>query len=200
MIPDMFLLPSQNAWYVGRCFFVFRWFRGRKLCRWIKTHLQSRLGLAVAERGTDPVGGALLLGAGGQHVAAALAHVVLLLHGGVLEVLVEGEGKGDADEEGRGGEDPGALAAEGQDAPGAAGEGAHAVGDPAAGLGRHDVAQGVEALGEGLVLGVKVRVVGDFGVCAGVCVSNRISTSHGQKPRGGASRAVASRGHIPVSE
>lgn len=101
--------------------------------------LQSRLGLTVAKGGTDSVGSALL-SAGRQHVATSLAHVVFLLHGGVLQVLVVGEGKWNTKEQGRGGDNPGTLSTKGKDAPGAAGDGAHAIGDPASSLWGDNVA------------------------------------------------------------
>lgn len=75
--------------------------------------LQSRLSLRllIAQGSANLVSGALLR-AGSQHVATSLAHVVLLLHGGQLLVLGKGQGKGNTEEQGRGGDDPGALAAE----------------------------------------------------------------------------------------
>lgn len=104
--------------------------------------LQSRLGGVVTQRSADPLSGALLR-PGRQQLAALLAHVVLLLHGGELLVLGEGEREGDAEEEGRGGDDPGALAAEGQDAPRLAGDVADVAGHPASRGRGDDVAQGV---------------------------------------------------------
>lgn len=160
MIPD-----SRPTVWVGKGgFSVVVFGREKARFRWYSMlSLQRRLGLALGGKSSaDLVSGALVLGAARQHIAAALAHVVLLLHGGVLQVLVEGQRKGNAEEENRGGYDPCALAAKGHDAPGTVGDGARAVGDPAAGLGGYDVAEGVEALGEGLVGGIKIGVVGDF--------------------------------------
>lgn len=142
--------------------------------------LQRRLGLTLGGKSSaDLVSGALVLGATRQHVAATLAHVVLLLHGGVLQVLVEGQRKGDAEEEDGGGDDPGALAAKGHDTPGTVGNGARAVGDPSAGLGGYDVAEGVEALGEALVGGIKVGVVGEFRLWRGALAKSLSKLARG---------------------
>lgn len=108
----------------------------------------------------------MLLRASRQHITTRLAHVVLLLHGGVLLVLGKGQGERQAKEDGRRGDDPGGLAAEREGGPAGAGDGAGAVGEPAAGLGGDNVAQGVQALGERLVLGVKVGVVGNLRLCS----------------------------------
>lgn len=123
---------------------------------------QRRLDLLRPQRRANLLRRARLR-ARGQQLAARLAHVVLLLHGRQLLVLGEGEGKGHAEEERRRGDDPGALAAKGQRAPGGAGDGVDAARDPAARRRRDDVAEGVEALGERLFCGVEVGLVGDFG-------------------------------------
>ncbi len=75
--------------------------------------LQSRLGLSLlVSQGSANLVSSALVRAGRQHVATSLAHVVLLLHGSQLLILGKGQGKGNTEEQGRGGDDPGALAAE----------------------------------------------------------------------------------------
>ena len=106
--------------------------------------LQGRLGLAVTNRRADLVRrGLLALRAGRQQLAALLAHVVLLLHGGELLVLGKGQRKGHAEEEGRRGDDPRGLTAKRQGRPRGARDGVELARDPAARRGRDDVAQGV---------------------------------------------------------
>ena len=127
---------------------------------------QSRLRL-LAERGTNPLGrraAGSAIGAGSQQLAAHLAHAVLLLHGEQVLLLGVGERPGDADEDGRRADDVDGPGRE----PGQALCGAEAVaeagGEPAARRGRDNVAQGGEAVGEGLALGVVLGLFGDFGV------------------------------------
>lgn len=126
--------------------------------------LQRRLGLALTQGSTDLVG-RVLLSSRRQQFTTSLAHVVLLLHGSKLLVLKERQGKRNTQEEGRCRNDPGTLAAEGQDTPGTVGNGAHPAGHPSSRGRGHNVAQGVQALGERLVLGIEVGFIGNLGVC-----------------------------------
>lgn len=87
--------------------------------------------------------GSALLRASSQKLAAALSHVVLLLHGSELLVLSEGEGERNTEEEGGGGDHPSTLAAERENAPGGVTNRAGLAGDPRAGGGGYDIAQGI---------------------------------------------------------
>jgi len=107
----------------------------------------------------------VLAATSGEHLAADLAHLVLLLHGHDLLLLGDADGEGDAEEEGGGGDGPEGLAGPPDAATAEADDGGHLGGDPAAGGGGHDVAEGVEAIGEGLFLGIEFGVGGDLGVC-----------------------------------
>jgi hypothetical protein len=112
------------------------------LFRPISPSSQSSLGLLRAKSSADLVRCASLCSRGEQF-AASLSHVVLLLHGSQLLVLGKGQRKGNTEEQRRGGDDPGTLASKGQDAPGGAGDGVDAAGDPASGGGGDDVAESV---------------------------------------------------------
>lgn len=103
---------------------------------------QRSLGLLRAQSSSDLVRCASLCSCGKQ-LAASLSHVVLLLHGSQLLVLGKGQRKRDTEEERRGGDDPGTLAAKGQDAPGGAGDGVDAAGDPASGGGGDYIAESI---------------------------------------------------------
>lgn len=107
----------------------------------------------------------LALRTGSEQLAPLLTHIVLLLHGGELLVLGERQRERHAQEQRGRGDHPRGLPAEGQRRPRRRRDGVELAGDPAARCGRDDVAQRVEALGEGLVAGVVVGFVGDFGVC-----------------------------------
>lgn len=112
------------------------------LFRPVSPSSQSSLGLLRAQSSSDLVRCASLCSRSKQ-LAASLSHVVLLLHGSQLLVLGKGQRKRNAEEQRRGGDDPGTFAAKGQDAPGGAGDGVDAAGDPASGGGGDDVAESV---------------------------------------------------------
>lgn len=138
-------------------------------CGPVKSLLQSRLSLPP-QGGADPLGGVgvgpvAVPTAGGEQLAAHLAHALLLLHGDEVLLLGVGEGEGHADQQGRHGHGPGGAAAEQQRRLDDVGRRLELVPDPAA-CGRRDyVAQREEAVAERLLLGVEVAVGGDFGVC-----------------------------------
>lgn len=112
-----------------------------KVCQYPRgSALQSRLARLAVKSGANLLG-SVLLGAGGQELAACLSHVILLLHGSELLVLGKGQGKGDTEEESRGGDYPSGLSAEGQDAPGGARDGIGLAGEPRASGGGYDIAQ-----------------------------------------------------------
>lgn len=120
----------------------------------------------LAERLTERVERVALAGAPGrQEVLPLLALAHLLLHGDHLLLLSPAQREGDADQQGRHGDGPQGAAGEEEDAL------EHALGrrvlavEPGAGRRRDDVAEGEEAVGQGLGSWVEVGVVGDFGVC-----------------------------------
>jgi len=126
--------------------------------------LQRSLSLSALKRLSHPVGGRLVLRASRQQLTTLLPHVVLLLHGRQLLVLGEAQGERHAEEESRGGDNPGGLAAEAEGGPGGGGHGVDLARDPAAGCGGDDVAEGVEAFCEGFFCRVVVGFVGDLRV------------------------------------
>lgn len=120
----------------------------------------------LAQGLADDVGGAAALAAaGGEDVGAHLAHADLLLHGDDLLLLGPAQGKGHADQQGGDGDGPHGAAGEEDDALDDAVGGLVLVPEPGASGRRDDVAQGRDALGEGLLRRVVVGVVGDFRVC-----------------------------------
>lgn len=102
-----------------------------------------------------------------ENIRAKLAHARLLLHSGVVLVLGEGNGEGDADQQSRNRNGPGGAAGEGECRLDKVGGSGVLVVEPAARGGADHVAQGVQAVGEGL-LRLVVGVDGDLGVC--LCV------------------------------
>lgn len=148
--------------------------------------LQRGLGLdalAAAKCEVDLLGGSAVTGAaGGEKVLALLALAHLLLHGDHGLLLGPAQGEGDADEEGGDGDGPhGAAGEEGDALDGVLG-GQVLAEEPGAGRGRDDVAERPEPVGQGLVCGVEVGVVGDFGVCN--CGRGRGCWSAGWRGRG----------------
>lgn len=105
--------------------------------------------------------------AGRQEVLALLALAHLLLHGDHLLLLGPAQREGDAEQQGRHRDGPHGAAGEEEDA------GADALGrrvlavEPGARRRRDDVAEGRQAVAQGLGARVEVGVVGDFGVCKG---------------------------------
>jgi hypothetical protein len=101
----------------------------------------------------------------GTYLASHFAHLHLLFHLDVVELLAPRERPGHAQEQGRAGDDPEGAAAVAEDSSRRVGDSRGAVGNGGARRGRDDVAEGVEALGQRLVRGIVVRVDGDLRVC-----------------------------------
>lgn len=139
--------------------------------------LQRRLSPLAPNSSPNLIGSALLLplATGSEKLTPLLTHIVLLLHGGELLVLRERQRERHAEEQRGRGDHPRGLAAEGQRRPRRGRDGVDLARDPAARRGRDDVAQGVEAIGEGLVAGVVVGFVGDFGVCVFIFWLDRLA-------------------------
>lgn len=103
--------------------------------------------------------------AGSEQVLALLALAHLLLHGDHGLLLGPAQGEGHADQQGGDGDGPhGAAGEEGDALHGALGRQVLAE-EPGAGGRRDDVAERPEPVGEGLVGGVEIGVIGDLGVC-----------------------------------
>lgn len=140
--------------------------------RYRPSHSQRRLrldALAAAEGQVDLLGGAAGGGGvvGGEQAVTLLTQAHLLLHGNHGLLLGPAQGEGHADEQGRDGDGPhGAAGKEGDALNDALGCQVLAQ-EPGAGGGRDDVAERPQPVGEGLVGGVEVGVVGNLGVCEG---------------------------------
>lgn len=140
-----------------------------------ETCSQRRSGLhttLLAKRLAHQVGSVTLWATSRKQILALLALAHLLLHGNHLLLLGPAQGKGDTEQQGRNRNRPHGAAGKEDDARHDAARRRVLAVEPGAGCGWDNVLEGRQAVRKGLDRGVKVGVVGDFGVCGMMrCVS-----------------------------